>query len=383
MEQRPEDWWQATVNVIRALLKATPEHETLSVAVDGTSSTLLLADDKGRAMTPGLMYNDRRTTQERRSLRTLASPDSVVHSPSSSLSKLLWLIRHCAPVDTGLHALHQSEWISGRLCAHYDLGDENNCLKLGYDPINQRWPGWMEQLNLPSGLLPAVVTPGTILARISRESSAETSLPPACQVIAGTTDSTAAALASGVSLPGDAVTSLGSTLVCKILSEQPLFNREYGIYSHRVLGKWLVGGASNVGGSVLRSHFSDEALESLSRQIDPRRSLCLNYYPLPDQGERFPFNDPDMQPRLTPVPRDRSRFLQGILEGITGVERTAYRRLRELGAPQPRRIFSSGGGAGNPTWMAMRQRILRTPVLPAMHAQAAYGAAKIARKAVS
>lgn len=381
VEQIPEDWWKATVKVIRALLTATQKHEALSIAIDGTSSTLLLTDDNGQALSPGLMYNDRRATQESRSLRTVASTDSVVHSPSSSLSKLLWLVRHRPPAEAGLHALHQSEWISGRLCGRFDLGDENNCLKLGYDPIYQCWPDWMKQLNLPSGLLPTVVAPGTVLARISHASAGETGLPQSCRVIAGTTDSTAAALASGVALPGDAVTSLGSTLVCKILSEQPQFNQEYGIYSHRILGHWLVGGASNVGGSVLRRNFSDEALATLSRQIDPRRSLCLNYYPLPDKGERFPFNDPDMQPRLTPVPRDRRRFLQGILEGIARVERTAYGRLGELGAPQLRRVYSSGGGASNSTWMSMRQRILKTPVLPSRHPQAAWGAASIALRA--
>lgn len=383
VEQTPEDWWQATVKVIQALLKATPEHETLSIAVDGTSSTLLLSDDSGQALSPGLMYNDRRAIQESRSLRAVASLDSIVRSPSSSLSKLLWLIRRLPPADASLHALHQSEWISGRLCGRFDLGDENNCLKLGYDPIKRCWPDWIEQLDLPPDLLPTVVAPGTILARISPESAAETGLPQTCQAIAGTTDSTAAALAAGAKRTGDAVTSLGSTLVCKVLSERPLFDQEYGIYSHRIFGKWLVGGASNVGGSVLREYFSDEELENLSQQIDPRRSLCSNYYPLPDKGERFPFNDPEMQPRLTPVPEDRRRFLQGILEGIARVERTAYRRLQELGAPRPRRIFTSGGGAGNATWMAMRQRILRIPVLPAMHAQAAWGAAKIAQKAVS
>ncbi|WP_419621462.1 FGGY-family carbohydrate kinase [Thiolapillus sp.] len=84
--------------------------------------------------------------------------------------------------------------------------------------------------------------------------------------------------------------------------------------------------------------------------------------------------------RLTPVPKDRARFLQGLLEGITRIEKSAYQRLQELGAGYPKRVFSSGGGARNATWMAMRQRLLHCPVLPARHLQAAYGAALIARR---
>lgn len=379
MEQAPEDWWQATVEVIGSLLDTTPDHDTIAIAIDGTSSTLLLTDGEGQPLTAALMYNDRRAMEESRSLATTAPPQSVVCNPSSGLSKLLWLLRHFPHPHS--RALHQSEWISGKLCGRFDLGDENNCLKLGYDPVNRCWPDWLDQLHLPSGILPDVVAPGTCIGVVSEACATRTGLPQSCRVIAGTTDSTAAALAAGLNLPGDALTSLGSTLVCKVLSERPLFNREYGIYSHHIFGKWLVGGASNVGGAVLRRYFTDEELEILSRHIDPQRSLCLNYYPLPARGERFPFNDPEMQPRLTPVPRSRLRFLQGLLESIARVEKIAYMRLQELGAPAPRQVFTSGGGAQNQAWMAMRQRILGAPVSPAIHEQAAYGAARIALEA--
>lgn len=381
VEQLPEDWWLATLKVIRRLLKATPEHETAAIAIDGTSSTLLLVDDSGKALTPGLMYNDQRAVQESQTLVSVASPQSAVHSPSSSLSKLLWLVRHTP--QTHSQALHQSEWISARLCGRFDLGDENNCLKLGYDPLNRRWPDWLKQLNLPADILPNVVSVGTSLASVSQSSAAETGLPQSCKVIAGTTDSTAAALAAGIEQPGDAVTSLGSTLVCKLLSERPLFNHEYGIYSHRIFGRWLVGGASNVGGNILRRYFTDSELGSMSLLINPNRSLCLDYYPLAAKGERFPFNDPEMQPRLIPVPKDRLRFLQALLESIARVENTAYARLQELGAGYPQRLFTSGAGAQNSTWMSMRQRILRIPVSPALNTQAAYGSATIALQAIS
>ncbi len=366
--------------MIRQLLAATSRHETSAIAVDGTSSTLLLADSAGHPLTPALMYNDQRASAQKAALAALAPPHAPVHSPSSSLAKLLWLLKHtCTPAS---HALHQSEWVSGRLCGRYDLGDENNCLKLGYDPVGQSWPTWMKKLQLPQGILPSVVSPGTIMGAISRASAASTGLPEDCLIIAGTTDSTAAALAAGLEQPGDALTSLGSTLVCKLLSDTPLFDSRYGIYSHRIFGKWLTGGASNVGGTVLRRYFSDEELETLSTRIDPARSLCLDYYPLPGKGERFPVNDPEMLPRLTPVPRDPARFLQGLLEGITRVEKSAYNRLRELGAGCPKRVFSSGGGAENAVWSTMRRRLLGCPVLPARQLQAAYGAAQIAHRAL-
>jgi sugar (pentulose or hexulose) kinase len=53
-------------------------------------------------------------------------------------------------------------------------------------------------------------------------------------VCAGTTDSIAAFVAAGVSQPGEAVTSLGSTLAVKLLSQQRLDDAAYGVYSHKL-----------------------------------------------------------------------------------------------------------------------------------------------------
>lgn len=48
-------------------------------------------------------------------------------------------------------------------------------------------------------------------------------LPASCQVVAGTTDSIAAFIAANATAPGHAVTSLGSTLAVKMLSEVNYF----------------------------------------------------------------------------------------------------------------------------------------------------------------
>lgn len=93
------------------------------------------------------------------------------------------------------------------------------------------------------------------------------------------------------------VTSLGSTLAVKLLSTSRVDDSRYGIYSHRLGDKWLVGGASNTGGAVLRQLFSNEQLQELSAQIDPSKPSPLDYYPLPKVGERFPEADPNKEPR--------------------------------------------------------------------------------------
>jgi D-ribulokinase len=69
------------------------------------------------------------------------------------------------------------------------------------------------------------------------------------------------------------------------------------VYSHRLDDNWLVGGASNTGGAVLKQLFTDEQLAILSGKINPSLQSRLELYPLPKKGERFPISDPDMMPR--------------------------------------------------------------------------------------
>ncbi len=100
---------------------------------------------------------------------------------------------------------------------------------------------------------------------------------------------------------------------------------------------------------------------------------------MPRTGERFPVNDPTLAPRLTPRPADDAEFLHGLLESLARIEARGYALLAELGASPLGRVETAGGGARNPVWTRIRQRLLGVPVMRAMHTEAAYGAALLAR----
>jgi sugar (pentulose or hexulose) kinase len=380
-EQRPVDWWRAVCDTVGGLAAALDRPAT-AISVDGTSSTLALYDAAGKPCSPALMYDDARARAEAATIDALAPVDCAARGPTSALAKLLHLSAQSSAKDAAF-ALHQADWIAARLGGRLGISDENNALKLGYDPVAQRWPDWLAALPLRRDLLPRVVPAGTILGRIDAGVADRLALPHGCLVVSGTTDSNAATLAAGVTQPGDAVTSLGSTLVLKILARQAINDGAHGIYSHRLGDLWLAGGASNSGGAVLRHFFTPAQIEQLSRRIDPAQPSPLRYYPLLQPGERFPHHDPDWPPVMGPRPADDAAFLHGLLEGMARIERVGYDRLAELGAPRPGRVFSSGGGAVNATWRAIRARLLGVPVLQATHAEAAYGTALLARRAVS
>ena len=375
--QDPSIWRSTVASVLEALCAQLPRERIVSIAVDGTSGTLLLTDAAGTPLTAGWMYNDASCVDEATRIGSIAPAASAAHGASSPLARLLQLQPQ---VRGARHVLHQADWIAGWLSGRFGIADENNVLKLGYDVVERCWPAWLDALAVDRSLLPTAVPPGTPIGRIEPAQAHRFGLNDDVAIVAGTTDGVAAFLATGAREVGDAVTSLGTTLVVKLLSDRPVFAPEYGIYSHRLGELWLPGGASNSGGAALLRFFTAEQMLALTPSLKPDQPTGLDYYPLPDRGERFPVNDPARRSCTDPRPADDGRFFQALLEGVAGVERLAFERIRALGAPAARRVYSVGGGARNLAWSRIRERVLGVPVLAPAQEEAAYGAALLARQ---
>jgi sugar (pentulose or hexulose) kinase len=394
-EQAPEIWLQLLdellIEISRKLKQAVAQraeasqqsghYQVRTIAIDGTSSTLIACSKDGNALSPALMYNDQQCQQQAAVISRFAPAECGVHGASSSLAKALFLLQKYPETEM---FCHQADWLAAALSGRYGISDENNCLKLGYDSVEQEWPRWLQQNTenavIPPDKLPLVKTPGSVIGRVKPALIEKYLFAKDCMVVAGTTDSNAAVLATGANQIGDAVTSLGSTLVIKLFSEAPLFAPEYGIYSHRLNGHWLVGGASNSGGCVLLQYFTQAQLDAMTPQLDPEQSTGLNYYPLPGTGERFPLSDSNKQSRVTPRPASDVVFFQALLEGIASIEAEGYKKLEVLGASPPQRIFTAGGGSKNSAWNKIRQRTMGIEVLSATHSEACYGSALLARQ---
>lgn len=444
------DTWMNAVHQLLAAARDTLGAETLarvaSMCVSGTSASCCLIDSTTLKVTrQPRMYNYHVITSTATSfpemehhpgqkaldlLDRCAPSRHTARSSTGSLAKLLaWHYEQpLAPTEV---LCHQSDFVRVQLSCNsrtattnpnesptYSFSDWHNCLKLGYDVRQLTWPEWLIEglkeagIQHPLSVVPfQVVSPGQPLAQINPDIVATYGLSPKAKLVAGTTDSNAAFMAAALGqkgfgdsseLVGNAVTSLGSTLALKLLSQGYVEDADRGVYSHRfpqVRSRndngelWLVGGASNVGCAVLRQEgFDNDELDRLSAEIDSTTNSPLDYYPLATKrGERFPVADSNKEPCLEPVPQLRKDYLHGILQGISNVERDGYRVLGELGAipPRPTVVLTCGGGSRNDMWSLMRERRLneafdgnetspRIKVRKAENVEASYGAALLA-----
>ncbi len=366
----PRVWQSATELVVRQVLSAIDPTLVRALAVDGTSGTMIALDRDGQPLGDGVMYNDPCTNHSLiHQISTISPETTAARGASSALARAVELVATYTPD----RVVHQADWIAMLFGAPV-VTDENNALKTGYDPVTGDWPQWIAQVIDPA-ILPPVVPAGTRVGTVGANSYG---LDPNCAIVAGTTDGCASFLATGADQPGAGVTALGTTMTIKLLSDKPIFAPGYGIYSHRILGLWLAGGASNTGGNVIKAEFPDTNIDAISDEIDSESDIDLDYYPLKQPGERFPINDPGLLPRLGPRPVSDADHLHGIFQGIAKIEALAYRRLAELGAPRLTSVRAVGGGAGNATWTRIRERHLGVPMVAAASGEAAFGTALLA-----
>lgn len=386
--QNPQIWLSSLEALLNQLKSQFPLRRIDAVIADATSSTVMLCADNGQLLTHALMYNDAQAYEEAELISRFQQQykqrhgdfETAASGVSSSLAKILYLyrwIRHRGLHNQPIQIVHQIDWLNnyflGNLAQGRCLSDENNLLKLGYDPVKGEYPQWLHQLlrkEAPELCLPKVGIPGEPIAVIHPETAQRLGFNSQCQVLFGSTDSIAGFFASGASAKGDAVTSLGSTLAIKQLARNPVFSQKHGLYSHKVHQYWLVGGASNSGGKVLLEYYPLAAINILDwlavtlwecfydNENDVERqknnafygvltTICKtvvklgDYYPLVNAGERFPVSDSHYQAVLEPLPlRPLDNEIIGVLEAlqqennIKGLQPLAERLEQALNSEQ-------------------------------------------------
>ncbi len=371
-KQDAQQWWRAVVAAMHGLDLA--QLRVMAIAIDGTSGSIVPVDAEGTPLGLASMYNAVAETEHVACIKRVAPPETAAHGSTSPLARAMGM--------GGARFLHQADWLAGKFSGSFDVSDENNALKTGYDPVARKWPDWIEAAGFDAARLPRVVAAGARTGTILAHAASRFGLRNDVAIVAGTTDGCAGFLASGAHETGEGVTSLGTTLTLKLLSATPVFAPQYGIYSHRIGGQWLAGGASNSGGVVLKKFFPNDEIVRLTALMDAEKPTGLDYYPLPKAGERFPISDPALVPRMSPRPPEDHLFLQGLFEGMAGIEALGYQRLAELGATPLKCIRSTGGGAVSGVWSAIRLKKLGVPALPSASDHAAMGVARLAWRGI-
>ena len=246
--------WRAALDTLLKRVRSTEVMTRVNaICVSGTSATCLLVDRRSLEVSrDARMYNydiSSSSSNESAKKRVMELVDKYIpekhtaRATTGSLCKLLlWNEEQSVVDDTGdvkEVLCHQSDFAAMSLMqepgidnsdlAYQFTSDWHNVLKLGFDVRAKEFPSWMMKLlqegagiTHPENVLPSkVISPGEPYGVISSTVATKYGLSPNCLLVGGTTDSNAAFFAAAGAKPdyGTAVTSLGSTLAMKQLSE--------------------------------------------------------------------------------------------------------------------------------------------------------------------
>lgn len=382
-EQDPDEWWSAVGHATRTALSDLGGRPIAALAVDSTSGTILVEGANLRPQGRALMYDDTRAvTQAERAAAAGAAVWArfgVALQRSWALPRAMWLVENGA-VPAGGRIVHQGDHVATRLTGTRTATDTSQALKTGVDLISLSWPSIVfEQIGLNPDLLPEPVLPGTPIGTVNQAAADHTGIPVGTLVKAGMTDGCAAQIACGAIHPGSWSTALGTTLVVKGASVQPLIDPTGAVYGHRSPdGGWLPGGASSTGAGIISRDFAGADLGALTTAAAAHEPAGGVRYPLAGVGERFPFVAPDALGFSEGVPDSDGAAFAAVLQGIAFLERLCYQRLAQLGAEIDGPIRISGGTSANGYWNQLRADILGREIVVPDSAEAAVGMAILA-----
>ena len=395
-EQDASHWWAATATAMEEALYDLNDagrrtDDIAAIAVDATSGTVVPVDQDMTPLHNGLMYNDGRAFAQAEALN-IAGADVVARlgyrlNASFAAAKILWFSQTQPGIaERTSWYLHQSDVITSRLLeTNHPFSDESNTLKTGYDIIERQWPAYLAKAGIDIGALPEVRPIAATLGTVGLSIASQFGLSSKCRIVAGMSDGTAACAASGAQHIGDRNTTLGTTIVWKMISGTVVHDPQGRLYAHRHPGGGFIpGGAGNAGGDGIRSMVeavqvgAGQRLDELAAELDGQASSADLTYPAPARGERFPFVDAAFEPFTTCDGTDAQEQYLSALEGAGFIERWGYEVARDLGAECNGTVWTTGSGALVDPWMQIRADILGAQVCRAAVPESGFGSALVA-----
>ena len=234
-EQRPEDWWQGVVAVLRQVRDEVGTLDVEAVCVCGQMHATVLLDDDGRLTretTP--LWNDKRTLALVDAFEGAHDPRDYIAdcgntpNPAWPGFKLQWL-RDNDP-DAYRNAstvMMPKDYVNFRLTGERATDwTEASCSFL-MDPRTVDWSDAMlTRLGLERGKLPRIRMPDEILGRVTTEAAQATGLPSGLPVLVGGGDYPVALLGSGANRPGLGSDVTGTSCIITTIVERPILHPE-------------------------------------------------------------------------------------------------------------------------------------------------------------
>lgn len=374
-EQNPEHWWQATVKAIEGLKqKRSKEFGAVkAIGLAGQMHGATLLDKSGQVIRPAILWNDGRSGEQCKQLESKVTNFRTVSGnlamPGFTAPKLLWVEQN-EPNNFKRVAkvLLPKDYIRWRLSGEYasDMSDSAGTCWL--DVGKRKWsPEILAATNLTEDHMPKLYEGTDVTGYLRSDLASQWGLPTKVAIAGGAGDNAGGAVGVGVTVPGRAFLSLGTSGVLFVANDAFRPNPEKTVHAfcHCLPGQWhqmsvILSAASalswyaDIHGDENPERLVNEAAASKALN-NPNRVYFLPYL----SGERTPHNNPYATGSFIGLTGGTTRndLVTAIMEGVAFAFADGMQVLQETGAKIDT-ISVIGGGRRWPYWGRMLASVL-------------------------
>ena len=398
-EQRPEDWWQATLRALDAMATQHPSEMAAvrGIGLSGQMHGAGLLDAQGQPLRAAILWNDTRSERECQeleaafpALRQIAGNPAM---PGFTAPKVLWVRKHEPEIFARISAvLLPKAYLRYRLTGEMieEMSDASGTLWLD---VGAR--AWSDAALAATGLsvkqMPRLVEGSEPAGRLTEELSRRWGMSAAPVLAGGAGDNAAGAVGLGAIRPGSAFVSLGTSGVLWATTDRFRPNPEATVHAfcHALPGLWhqmgvtLSAAASLAWWSGVVQEKEGSLLQALpEKPAAPSPATFLPYL----SGERTPHNDGTIRGAFVGLSPDTSRadLTQAVLEGVAFSFRDCLDALRSAGTVITEADVI-GGGSRSSTWITILASVLGITLHRLADGEhgGAFGAARLGRLAAT
>ncbi len=372
-EESPEELYTSTLKALKNITKGLG-NRIRAIGFTGQMHGLCCLDREGKPLTNLIPWADVRAGEQAQKLgakigshelyeKTGCPPLFIYVAP-----KILWVKENLPEVFAKTRKfVTAQDYVVFKIFGDYYT---NPSLASGSQLLNIRNVDWdstvLEAVGIEESLLPKLVEGDTVFSTLPRERALDLGLDDSVPVALGASDGSLSNIGMGAVQKNVGGLNLGSSGAIRVVSKQPLLDREMRFFCYYIASKnWLVGGAVNNCGIILRwfrDNFGQKETEQAKeRNIDVYRLLDEQAAKVPPgsdgllflpflAGERFPIRDPYVRGMLfgLDLAHGKPHVIRSMMEGVTYTLKWILDAIEEHLELDEIRV--SGGGARSALW---------------------------------
>ena len=371
-EQNPQDWLDATENVMASLANKVNLKKVNAIGLSGQMHGATLLDKNDNVLRPCILWNDTRSAEEASYLDSKTIFRNLTGNivfPGFTAPKLAWVRKHEPNIFAKISkVLLPKDYLRLWLCGEY-VAEMSDAAGTSWLDVKRR--DWSDALlaetDLDRSQMPTLIEGCEISGVLKKTHASKWGLPHGVIIAGGGGDNAASAIGVGVVKAGDAFVSLGTSGVLFAASDeyQPDAASAVHTFCHALPKTWHQMGvilaatdAMNWFGEVLNSS-AQEMTNDLGLLKAPSKTLFLPYL----GGERTPHNDAQIRASFINLDHnaDRQAMIRAVIEGVAFAFRDCFDALSSTGT-KINQLVAVGGGAKSEYWVQAIATTLGLPI---------------------